>query len=414
MAGEGSTATAGEGQEYSDSDAFTVEQFEEHARITRLMMNHYTDDEEGECESDEDPTAFFDWDAYSARVAEWKKEMYPNKSAWTMSEEQRRGKLSYRCAAAIATPRADDDFVPETEEEAEAAVQAAAAAAAEAAEAAAATEAEAAAAAAASSPTSQVHVEELAALSSPVGLLVEPPTSPVASPGLLMSSPLGCAVSPSRWPTHSPSTRAQWGAWRAFKGAWRRQVSDRLGGGGGSSSQAVPSPIRAEGAVPSPMGAAGAEVEQMATASTTAAAAAAVHGAAARSTAPDCGAGGDAAAEPTPVRSKPVLPIFRPVPASSTSDAEPAPTATPTASTAGAFSARGAPGSNVSLASRMAQRRKESFDRRRAGKAAGAGSARGVKGAVARGLAFAGMGSREDSPRTSPSARAAAPGDERA
>ena len=191
--------------QYSASDAFrSSAEFEEHARLTRLMMNHYeADDNDAEGdgdEDDEDPTAFFDWDAYNARVAQWRKEMYPNKSA-TLTEEQRRGKLSYRSAATIATPRADDDFVPETEEEAEAA----AAAEAETAEAED-TEATIAAAAASSSPIAQVHLEEHTA--SPVGLMVEPPTSPVASPGLLLSSPLGGDVSPSRWPTHSPSTRS--------------------------------------------------------------------------------------------------------------------------------------------------------------------------------------------------------------
>lgn len=336
--------------------------------------------------------------------------MYPNKSA-TLTEEQRRGKLSYRSAATIATPRADDDFVPETEEEAEAA----AAAEAETAEAED-TEATIAAAAASSSPIAQVHLEEHTA--SPVGLMVEPPTSPVASPGLLLSSPLGGDVSPSRWPTHSPSTRAQWGAWRAFK-ALRRQVSSRLASGSSSSKLAVPSPVKAEGTTAVEVG----------TPRVNSAAEATVH-AAARTAAPEYAISADAsdaaaAPHPTPVAiNKPLLPVFIPIPASSMADTDPAPTATPTAS---AFSARGGPGSSASLASRMAQRRKQSFERRRAGReagAAGAGSARGVKAAVARGLAFAGMGSsRDTSPnaKPSPNGRAVAstgavgdPGDERA
>jgi hypothetical protein len=80
---------------------------------------------DGDNEDDDDPTAFFDWDAYAQRVAQWRAELYP-KSNWRPpvrgTASQRRGKLSHRVWDPASTE--DDGFIPETEEEAEAAAAA--------------------------------------------------------------------------------------------------------------------------------------------------------------------------------------------------------------------------------------------------------------------------------------------------
>ena len=93
--------------------------------------------EEEEEESEEDILAYFDWDAYAERVSQWRAEMYPNGFKGRVQEWERRGKLSHRQPQpmshrqgaasyrkvdgdiALGAGAAEDEFVPETEEQAE-------------------------------------------------------------------------------------------------------------------------------------------------------------------------------------------------------------------------------------------------------------------------------------------------------
>ena len=103
----------------------------EQARLSAYLRDQFdssTDmdgavpEQDGDYEDDEDPTAFYDWEAHVQRVAQWRAELYP-KSNWRPpvrgTASQRRGKLSHRGWDPSCTE--DDGFIPETEEEAEAA-----------------------------------------------------------------------------------------------------------------------------------------------------------------------------------------------------------------------------------------------------------------------------------------------------
>ena len=103
----------------------------EQARLSAYLRDQFdsstdTDgavpEQDGDYEDDEDPTAFYDWEAHVQRVAQWRAELYP-KSNWRPpvrgTASQRRGKLSHRVWDPASTE--DDGFIPETEEEAEAA-----------------------------------------------------------------------------------------------------------------------------------------------------------------------------------------------------------------------------------------------------------------------------------------------------
>ena len=116
------------------ADADEQARLAEQARLSAYLRDQFdssTDTDgavlelDGDNEDDDDPTAFFDWDAYAQRVAQWRAELYP-KSNWRPpvrgTASQRRGKLSHRVWDPASTE--DDGFIPETEEEAEAAAAA--------------------------------------------------------------------------------------------------------------------------------------------------------------------------------------------------------------------------------------------------------------------------------------------------
>lgn len=128
------------------SEAMEREWTEQMERITASLRHTYNDEQhaaagravtvpsiadvegDGDDDDDDDPTEYFDWDAYEKRVDGWRAEMYPT-SSWrpASSGGERRAKLSNRESTRLAEilrersadAPAEDDFVPETEEEAE-------------------------------------------------------------------------------------------------------------------------------------------------------------------------------------------------------------------------------------------------------------------------------------------------------
>ena len=64
------------------------EKLDEHARLSRLLLQGQENEEEGD--DDDEDLEYFDWDAYEARLEQWRNEMYPNAAARQREIEQQR------------------------------------------------------------------------------------------------------------------------------------------------------------------------------------------------------------------------------------------------------------------------------------------------------------------------------------